>query len=105
MAYISFGFNCMIGIYYDGHERSDVVEYQIKFLEEIFQYEKYMAKYEGESMECVPPILEFNEKEIVFVTHDECIFYSNDGKRGVWAKSGELPLRKKGNGKSMTTMK
>ena len=27
----------------------------------------------------------------------ECVFYSNDGKRGVWAKSGELPLRKKEN--------
>jgi len=77
------------------------VEYREKFLEEIFQYEKYMAKYEGESMECVPLALELNEKEIVLVTHDECIFYSNDGKRGVWAKSGELPLRKKGNGRSI----
>lgn len=35
------------------------------------------------------------------VTHDECIFYSNDGKRGVWAKTGELPLRKKGNSRSI----
>ena len=91
----------MIGIYYDGHERSDVVEYREKFLEEIFQYEKYMAKYEGKSMERIPPALELNEEEIVLVTHDECIFYSNDGKRGVWAKSGELPLRKKGNGRSI----
>jgi len=73
----------MIGIYYDGHERSDVVEYREKFLEEIFQYEKYMAKYEGESMECIPSVLELNKKEIVLVTHDECIFYSNDGKRGI----------------------
>ncbi|CAJ0749675.1 18009_t:CDS:2, partial [Entrophospora sp. SA101] len=40
-------------------------------------------------------------EEIILVTHDECIFYSNDGKRGVWAKSGELPLKKKGNGRSM----
>src|SRR6266498_1907989 len=91
----------MLGIYYDGYERSDVVEYREKFLEEIFQYEKYMAKYEGESMERVPPALELNEKEIVLVTHDECIFYSNDGKCGIWAKSGELPLRKKGNRKSI----
>jgi len=41
------------------------------------------------------------EKERVLVVHDECIFYSNDGKRGVWAKTGELPLRKKGNGRSI----
>ena len=60
-----------------------------------------MAKYEGENMEQIPLILEPNEKEIVLVTHDESVFYSNDGKRGVWAKSGELPLRKKGNGRSI----
>ena len=52
-------------------------------------------------MKRIPPILEPNEKEIILITHDECIFYSNDGKRGVWAKSGELPLRKKGNGRSI----
>ncbi|RGB22167.1 hypothetical protein C1646_634316, partial [Rhizophagus diaphanus] len=48
-----------------------------------------------------PPTLEPNEKEIILITHDECIFYSNDGKWGIWAKSGELPLRKKGNGHSI----
>ena len=52
-------------------------------------------------MERTSPILGPNDKEIILVTHDECIFYSNDGKRGVWAKSGELPLRKKGNGRSI----
>ena len=60
-----------------------------------------MAKYEGENMERIPPILESNEREIILITHDECIFYSNDGKRGVWTKSGELPLRKKRNGHSI----
>src|SRR6266498_46436 len=28
-------------------------------------------------------------------------FLFNNGQRGVWAKNGELPLRKKGNGKSI----
>ena len=42
-----------------------------------------MAKYEGETMEEISPTLESNEKEIILVTHDECVFYSNDGKRGV----------------------
>lgn len=60
-----------------------------------------MAKYEGESMEQILPTLGPNEKEIILVTHDECIFYSNDGKWGVWAKSRELPLRKKGNSRSI----
>ncbi|GBB96329.1 hypothetical protein RclHR1_02730001 [Rhizophagus clarus] len=51
-------------------------------------------------MERIPLVLESDDKEIILVTHDECIFYSNDRKRGVWTKSGELLLRKKGNGRS-----
>ncbi|CAJ0748460.1 19201_t:CDS:2, partial [Entrophospora sp. SA101] len=49
--------------------------------------------------EPILPILSPDKKEIILVTHDECIFYSNDGKRGVWARDGELPLKKKGNGR------
>jgi len=42
-----------------------------------------MAKYEDKSMERIPPILGPNEKEIILIMHDECIFYSNDGKWGI----------------------
>ncbi|GES93332.1 hypothetical protein RCL_jg21131.t1 [Rhizophagus clarus] len=83
------------------HERPDVVKYQELFLDKIYDYVKFMAKYEGENMEQIPPTLGPNDKEIILVTHDECVFYSNDGKQGVWAKSGELPLRKKGNDRSI----
>ncbi|RIA91491.1 hypothetical protein C1645_692632, partial [Glomus cerebriforme] len=89
------------GIYYDGHERPDILKYRQTFLDKIYSYEKYMVKYEGENMERIPPILEISEKEVILVTHNECIFYSNNGKRDVWAKSGELPLRKKGNRRSI----
>jgi len=50
-----------------------------------------MAKYKGENMKRILLTLGTNEKKIILVTHDECIFYSNDGNRGVWAKSRELP--------------
>ena len=86
-------------IYYDGHERPDVIKYRKKFLEEIFSYEKYMTTFDDETLEPIPPILGPDEKEIILVTHDECIFYSYDGKRGVWVRNGELPLKKKGNGR------
>jgi len=88
-------------MYYDEHKLPDVTSYRQSFLDTIFNYKKYMAKYEGDNMERIPPVLEPNEKEIILITHDECIFYSNDGKRGVWAKSEELPLRKRGNGHSI----
>ncbi|EXX54095.1 hypothetical protein RirG_237730 [Rhizophagus irregularis DAOM 197198w] len=39
------------GIYYDGHEREDILQYRKKFLENIFNHEKYMSKYEGEFMD------------------------------------------------------
>ena len=40
----------------------------------IFSYEKYMAKYEEENMNRIPWILKPNEKEIILIMHDECIF-------------------------------
>jgi hypothetical protein len=39
------------GIYYDGHEREDVVQYRKEFLEKMFEYEKYMSKFDGEFMD------------------------------------------------------
>ncbi|CAG8503577.1 10811_t:CDS:2, partial [Scutellospora calospora] len=71
------------GMYFDGHERRDVVEYR------------------REKMELVPPMLGVGEHELIFITHDECIFYSNDGKRGIWVHNGMMLLRKKGNRKSI----
>src|SRR5207302_859194 len=65
------------------------------------EFEKFMGIYEGDLMERKPPVLSEGEKEHILVTHDESIFYSNDGSRGIWAKNGELPLRKMGNGKSI----
>ena len=44
-----------------------------------------MAKYEEENIERIPQILKANEKEIILIMHDECIFYSNNGKQEVWA--------------------
>ena len=67
----------------------------------MFKHEKYMFKYEEKMMDCIYPNLPEEEKERILVTHDKCIFYSNDGKREIQAKNGELPLRKKGNGRSI----
>jgi hypothetical protein len=71
------------GIYYDGHEREDVVQYRKEFLEKMFEYEKYMSKFDGEFMDQICPYLLEGEKEVILVVHDECIFYSNDGKRAL----------------------
>ncbi|PKB98203.1 hypothetical protein RhiirA5_301209, partial [Rhizophagus irregularis] len=71
------------GVYYDGHERENIVKYRKIFLEEMDKYEPYMASYERETMDKILPNLQNSEKEHILVTHDKCIFYSNDGKREV----------------------
>ncbi len=43
---------------------------------------KYMTTYEGDNMKKVPPLLIPEEKEHILIVYDECIFYSNDRKRG-----------------------
>ncbi|RIA79867.1 hypothetical protein C1645_839743 [Glomus cerebriforme] len=62
----------------DDHERPDILKYWQTFLDKIYGYEKYMMKYEGKNIEWIPLTLETSKKE-----------------------SGELPLRKKGNVRSI----
>ncbi|CAG8770341.1 14203_t:CDS:2, partial [Rhizophagus irregularis] len=78
------------GIYYDGHEREDVLQYRKEFLENIFNHEKYMSKYEGEFMDQIYLNLPEGEKERVLVVHDECIFYLNDRKHELWTKNADI---------------
>ncbi len=89
------------GIYFDGYERKDVIEYRKEFLDKMLIYEKFMPIFEGENIERLDPLLLPNEKTHILVTHDECLFYANDDKPIIWAPLGELPLRKKGQGKSI----
>ncbi|CAG8828152.1 5034_t:CDS:2, partial [Cetraspora pellucida] len=89
------------GIYFDGHKREDVVEYWKRFLKEMRTLERRMVRYEGSIMEPILLVLGVGEQELILVTHDECSFCSNDGKRGIWVHDEKMPLRKKGNGKSI----
>jgi hypothetical protein len=57
--------------------------------------------HEGELLEEAPQLLGENEKEIVFVVHDECCFSAHDGKRIVWAEKGHEKIKKKSHGQSI----
>ncbi|RGB23939.1 hypothetical protein C1646_773791 [Rhizophagus diaphanus] len=89
------------GIYFDGHEREDVIKYRKVFLNKMLQYENFMPSFEGENMIQQNPSLLPNEKMHILVTHDECLFYFNDDRPIIWAPIGNPPLRKKGQGKSI----
>ena len=70
----------------------------------VFSYEKYMAKYEEENIEWILWMLKFNEKKIILIIYDECIFYSNNNKWEVWINR-KLLLHKKENGHSIMVSK
>lgn len=89
-------------IYFDAHEREDVVSYRNKWSLKMLSYMEKTGFYAGENEEEVmEPVLNFGEKKLVFVTHDKSTFYANDGKRDLWLLEGENYIRKKGSGSSI----
>ena len=89
-------------IFFDGHEREDVVEYRQEWSRRMLEYMERSEFYEGENQEVVvEPVLKEGSKKIVFVTHDESTFFANDGKSVFWLLDGENHIRKKGPGSSI----
>jgi len=72
-------------IYFDGHEREDVVADRHQFLQKWAELRKQMATYEGENLdEVILPVLPHGVSEIIPITHDESIFYVNDDIIKAW---------------------
>jgi hypothetical protein len=66
------------------------------------QYGRKMITYESGLMQTIVPLtLEEDECEVVWVTHDECTFYSNDGVNVAWLQGHETMLRKESPGASI----
>ncbi|CAG8643272.1 1759_t:CDS:2 [Cetraspora pellucida] len=90
-----------INIYVDGHKRSDVVEYHRNFLDCMAQYELLMPDWSDDLMQQINPILPARERLHILVTHDESVFYANDGQKAFWTPIGKLPLCSKSAGGSI----
>jgi hypothetical protein len=86
------------GLYFDGHEREDVVEYRKKFLERLQNLCNLMSVFEGEDMIEIEPVLTPGQKKIIMINHDESTFAANDGKKTLYLEESETVLRKKGAG-------
>ncbi len=87
------------GVYFDGHERSDVVDYRKLFLRKL---EILEATHEppppcSDEMRVEPS----DKKKLVLIYHNESTFHSNDGKGWVWAEPGKQPIRPKGQGQGI----
>ncbi|KAI6100664.1 hypothetical protein EV401DRAFT_1894503 [Pisolithus croceorrhizus] len=73
------------GVYMDGHERADVVEYrQGVFLPVMKEYERRMVHFDGPDLVRVEPDLFPGEKPIKAYFHDECSFHANDNASHAW---------------------
>ena len=75
------------GVYMDGHERPDVVEYRNHtFLPLMVSYQEKMVKWEEEGSELVriDPMLRLGKKRIVGLFQDESSFHANEYKRTIW---------------------
>jgi hypothetical protein len=59
------------GMYKDGHEQEDVVEYQAAFIKRFAQYEHQMELCDRDGATVKEPNLLSGEKQLWFYTHDE----------------------------------
>lgn len=91
------------GVYIDGHERKDVVEYRGKFLAEMRALEQVLVCVDDNNPEGpnIIPQIPAGSRPHIIVTHDECIFRAHDGKGNFWTKVGRSVLIPKGPEKSI----
>ena len=86
-------------LYFDGHEREDVVKYRNEiFIPKMLSLENRVASWTGENLETIVPPKDIDAGECVIFAHDECCYHANDGTGYYWRPKGEPDLRKKGRG-------
>ena len=88
-------------VYFDGHERPDVVEYrQNVFLLTMSHHRLRLVEYEvGNFSQEVQKMLPPGTKKLVPLAHDESTMQANDGEKAGWGPGGEQPILKKGAGR------
>lgn len=94
-------------VFIDRHERSDVVKDCTRFLKMMEELKPFMVEFEANGNikpKVYPPscIVGGDEcRPIIVITHDECTFSANDGKRRAWAQPENSFLRPKGRGQGI----
>lgn len=103
----SLGFNfkgqSCTQVYFDGHEREDVVLYREKYVDMLWELKDYMISFGGDDMldEILGEGLANNLKSLlVLVTHDETTVYSKGGLSRAWGHDRAGRMVEKGRGES-----
>ncbi|KIM29215.1 hypothetical protein M408DRAFT_35243, partial [Serendipita vermifera MAFF 305830] len=92
----------MKGIYWDGHERSDVQKRRKAYINELEDLSRLVHNDDPNApMVPVAPTLGPDQKEHVLLFHDEMAIHANDCRKHYWALPTETVLRKKDQGRLM----
>ena len=85
------------GLYIDGHEREDVVEYRKLYLRKLEVLEATHRPPPPVSGERGSDVM----KRLVLLYHDESTFHSNDDQGWVWAEKWSQQIKPKGQGRGL----
>ena len=91
------------GLYFDGHERADVVEYRRIYLQklEVLQISHLPPPScsGGHTKEAIGSSTA--QKRLVLLYHDESCFHANEGQQWQWTEVDKLALRPKSQGRGL----
>jgi hypothetical protein len=91
------------GVYEDGHEREDVVEYREKvFLPLMASLERRSVTFEpaeGGEWNVIQPTLLAGERRVIFYFHDESCFHQKDFQKVTWQHHTQQKIPTKGMGR------
>ena len=84
------------GVFFDGHDRGDVMQYRNQFLEQLSELDKKTTTPDQPS-----PQLEDGEKPLLRIVHDESTLYANADQTRFWSDGEQQLLRQKSLGQSI----
>ena len=80
-------------MYFDGHDRSDVVQYRNHFLATMKELDKRTITFNGSV-----PHLQEGQRPLICVVHDESTFHANCDQSYFWGDESTNVLRQKSLG-------
>jgi hypothetical protein len=90
------------GVYVDGHERADVIDYrQTEFLPQIEKLQALSINYEKDAngvLQPITPDLPLGEKEHVIYYYDESCFHAKEYSKRIWLDENQQKMPSKSKG-------
>ncbi|KAI7953739.1 hypothetical protein MJO28_006286 [Puccinia striiformis f. sp. tritici] len=89
-------------LYFDGHERPDVVEARKRYIADYTKYRQRSRMYDNDTFEtsaAVHPEVLGSNKETVFIFHDESTVHAKEKSKLAWLLPGTSEIRSKNVGR------